>query len=168
MQRLLGAAELRFLRLAHELEGDLTPSGRRRLYQAVRKLPAGAHRLVLGRLVVDFRRIDDDLARRLKRLEQVRKRVEKQDGPGDPVIRGTNASVHVIGALARGQTIAEILADYPSLRRAQVEAAIAYAKAYPKRGRPYPSRSLKRMMVDLAAHEVDTEGTGEASRRLGR
>ncbi|MER9056962.1 hypothetical protein [Mesorhizobium sp. M0910] len=32
VQRLVGPAELRFLRLADELEKDLTPSGRRRLY----------------------------------------------------------------------------------------------------------------------------------------
>ncbi len=49
VQRLLGPAELRFLRLADELHKDLTPAGRRRLYEAVRKLSADTHRLKLTR-----------------------------------------------------------------------------------------------------------------------
>ena len=44
----------------------------------------------------------------------------------------------------------DIVADFPSLTREQVEAAIEFAKAYPKRGRPYPGRSLKRALTDLA------------------
>ena len=46
--------------------------------------------------------------------------------------------------------MAEILEDFPSLNQAQVEAAIEYAKAYPKRGRPYTSRSLKRALARAA------------------
>jgi len=63
---------------------------------------------------------------------------------GEPVIRDTTVPVHVVASLAKGETIEEILEDYPSLTRAQVENAIEYAKAYPKKGRPYPARSFKR------------------------
>jgi uncharacterized protein (DUF433 family) len=143
-QRLLGPAELRFLRIGDELQRDLTPAGRRRLYEAVRKLPPDAHLLELGRLVVDFHRIDDDLAARIARLATIRGAIEQRSG-GHSVIRGTDVPLHLVAALAREQTLDEIIEDYPSLSREQVEAAVEYATAYPKRERPYPSRSFKRM-----------------------
>lgn len=75
--------------------------------------------------------------------------MEADDG-GDPLIEGTTIPVHMVAALARTQSIAEIVADFPSLTPEQVESAIEYAKAYPKRGRPYPARSLKRALAELA------------------
>ncbi len=42
------------------------------------------------------------------------------------------------------------LEDHPGVRRLQVEAAAEYARAYPKTGRPYPARSFKRMLGELA------------------
>jgi hypothetical protein len=56
----------------------------------------------------------------------------------------------MVAALAREQAMQEILEDFPSLTHEQVAAAIEYAKAYPKRGRPYPARSLKRALGELA------------------
>jgi uncharacterized protein (DUF433 family) len=150
VERLLGPAELRFLRLADELDKDLTPAGRRRLYEALRQLSAGKHRVRLGELELDLARIDTDLKVRLRRLRDIRQRVETQQGRADAVIRGTRIPAHLIAALARTQTADEILEDFPSLDRAQVEASIEYAKAYPKRGRPYATRSLKRTLSDLA------------------
>jgi len=150
VERLLGPAELRFLRLADELDKDLTPAGRRRLYEALRKLSADKHRVRLGELELDLARIDTDLKVRLDRLESIRQKVEAQQGRADAVIRGTDIPAHLVAALAREQTVDEILADFPSLNRTQVEAAIEYAKAYPKRGRPYAARSLKRTLSELA------------------
>ncbi len=43
-----------------------------------------------------------------------------------------------------------------------VEAAVEYAKVYPKADRPLPARSLKRMLSDMAASGVwDVESDGE-------
>jgi uncharacterized protein (DUF433 family) len=150
VQRLFGPAELRFLRLSDELDKDLTPAGRRRLYEAIRKLSTDSHHITLGKLVLDLSPIDEDLELRMSRLEGIRKWIEQPEGRTDAVLVGTDIPAHQIAALARGQSIAEILEDYPSLTKAQVEASIEYAKAYPKRGRPYPARSLKRMLADLA------------------
>jgi acyl-CoA reductase-like NAD-dependent aldehyde dehydrogenase len=75
----------------------------------------------------------------------------------------------MVAALARGQSVAEIVEDFPSLSRDQVEAAIDYAKAYPKRGRPYPARSLKRTLAELAnltASGEEAEGDEVAPRRI--
>ena len=42
--------------------------------------------------------------------------------------------------------------------RPKIEAAIDYAQAYPKRGRPYPARSLKRTLAHLADLGVFDKG----------
>ena len=56
----------------------------------------------------------------------------------------------------------EILEDYPGLTTDQVEAAIEYAKVYPKPGRPLPARSFKRMLSDMAKSGVwDVENGDE-------
>ncbi|MGO4841819.1 hypothetical protein AB4144_57120 [Rhizobiaceae sp. 2RAB30] len=47
---------MRFLLVADRLEKDLTPAGRRRLYEAIRQLSADAHRVTLGELVLDLDR----------------------------------------------------------------------------------------------------------------
>ncbi|WP_298277602.1 DUF433 domain-containing protein [uncultured Bradyrhizobium sp.] len=158
VQRLLGPAELRFLLLAEQLEGDLTPAGRRRLYGAVKRLASDAHRLTLGEIVLDLVRIDEELHVRLQRLERIRQKVDVGRDHDEPVIHGTAIPVYMVAALAREETTDEILDDYPSLTKEQVEAAVEYAKAYPKRGRPYPGRSLKRTLADLAEIGVFEQG----------
>jgi uncharacterized protein (DUF433 family) len=144
--RKVGWPELRFLAITGEVEGGLTPAARRKLYAAVRRLPPEAHRLELG--VMEFRllEIDRRLVERLRRLDEVKVAMdESQDG--NPVIRGTNVSVYVIAALARGQSMKEVIEDYPELTPAQVHAAVEYAQVYPKPGRPLPTRSFKRMLA---------------------
>ena len=50
---------------------------------------------------------------------------------GLPCIRGTRITVSaVLGQLAAGQSIDDILADYPQLEREDVLAALEYAAAY--------------------------------------
>ncbi len=74
----------------------------------------------------------------------------------------------MIAGLARAQPVEEIMEDYPSLNRRQIEEAIEYAKAYPKRGRPYPMQSLKRNLAELAdagAFDIDSD-SDEVSPRL--
>jgi uncharacterized protein (DUF433 family) len=150
VQRLVGPAELRFLRLADELDKDLTPSGRRRLYEALRKLSSNTHMVRWGKLDLDLARIDSDLETRMARLEQVRSWIDRREGQDEALIRDTEIPAHLVAALAREQTVEEILSDFPSLSKTQVEAAIGYAKAYPKRGRPYAPRSLKRTLAEIA------------------
>lgn len=149
-QRLLGHAELRYLCLATELEKSLTPQGRRRIYTAIKGLPRGSHRLAFGPLNLEFEAIDKTLDARVDRLSAIRNVVEHKAGR-EPLLKGTTIPVHVIAALARGQSSAEIREDYPSLSDDQVQAAIDYASVYPKPGRPYPERSLKRMLAGAAA-----------------
>lgn len=47
---------------------------------------------------------------------------------GKPVIRGTRIMVrNILGALAGGDSIKDILQNYPELKLADIKAAIAYA-----------------------------------------
>ncbi|MEP9357065.1 DUF433 domain-containing protein [Xanthobacter sp. KR7-65] len=168
VQRLLGPAEMRFLLVADRLEKDLTPAGRRRLYEAIRQLSTDSHRVTLGELVLDLGKVDADLRGRLRRLDELRRWVKADEG-GDPVIQGTTIPVHMVAALARTQSVAEIVADFPSLTSEQVTSAIEYAKAYPKRGRPYPTRSLKRALAELAdlgAFDEESPAAEAAPRRI--
>lgn len=169
VQRVLGPAEMRFLLLADRLDKDLTPTGRRRLYEAIRHLSGDTRHVALGEIVLDLGKIDADLKTRLGRLDALRRWVETTGARGEPVIKGSKVPVHMVAALARSQSVAEIVEDCPSLSAEQVEAAIEYAKAYPKRGRPYPGRSLKRelgKLADLGAFEVDTKLADVVPRRM--
>lgn len=147
--RKIGPAELRFLAISGVVARDLTPAARRKVYEGVRRLPPEAQQLDLGLMQFTLTDIDRHIAERLQRLEQVKALVDAEHG-GEPILRGTTVPVHAVAALAGGQSEQEILADYPHLTSAQVEAAVEYAQIYPRPGRPLPARSLKRMLCDLA------------------
>jgi uncharacterized protein (DUF433 family) len=163
--RLLGKPELRFLKLANVLDKDLTFLGQRKIYEAMRRLPDQEHQLRVGVLMVELSPLDDEIDERLSRLMNLKRRVEISP-TGEPVILGTQIPVYLIAGLAKGETVDEILEDYPSLTRGQVETAIEYATAYPKKGRPYPNRSFKRMVADLGLEEIETERTEEGPRLI--
>lgn len=62
----------------------------------------------------------------------------------DPVISGTEIRIYRIAALLDGgMTVGQVMRDYPSLTRSQIEGAEEYARAYPNTGRQYPKRTLK-------------------------
>lgn len=151
--RKVGPAELRFLAISGLVGKDLTPAARRKVYEAVRRLPAGAHRLDLGVMELKLTDIDLRIASRLQRLAQVKSLVDDSTGT-EPVLRGTAAPVHAVAALARGQSVAEIMEDYPGVTPAGIEAAVEYASIYPRAGRPLPMHSLKRMLSGMAASGV--------------
>ncbi len=47
---------------------------------------------------------------------------------GEPIVKGTRVTLRtVLASLAEGASIAEILADFPTLTEADVRAAIAFA-----------------------------------------
>ena len=146
--RSVGGAELRFLAFASQAGKDFTPAARRKIYEAIRRALPDASRLEFGVMELKLTEVDRRIDERLRRLEQMKALVD-ETAP-EPVLRGTGVPVHVVAALARGQSVAEIVEDYPSLTANQVEAAIEYAKVYPRTGRPLPTRSLKRILGDLA------------------
>ncbi|WP_434714228.1 DUF433 domain-containing protein (plasmid) [Rhizobium sp. YTUHZ045] len=146
-QRLLGRAELRFLTMDREIGEALSGVGKRRLYEELSRLPEKATTARFGALVVDLRKSDAKLKRRLRLLETIKASIEMKGG--EPVIKGTDIPVYQVAALYPSASIEEILEDFPSLNHVQVEHAIDFARAYPKKGRPYPSTSLKRGISTL-------------------
>ncbi len=163
--RLFGLPELRFYRVASDLGSGLTPSGRKSIYQAIRALSARQRRLRWGPFETDLAALDRDLLRNLKRLRALKHEIEMA-GDMEPVIRGTGISAYAIAGLSAGQTLSQILEDYPTLSRAQIEAAIEYAKVYPKKGRPYPARSFKRMVGDIGLTDVPIAKSTKGPREI--
>lgn len=161
-RRLLGPAELRFFVWDADFHKDYSSTGRRRIYTALKEMKGSPADLDLGGVKLDIARIDQKIRDRLQRLERARAAVDGH-GSGEPTLRGANIPVYVIAGLARGQTVAEIGEDYPGLSQEQIQTAIDYARAYPKRGRPYPARSMKRMLGDMATEGVFEVESAEAT-----
>lgn len=58
---------------------------------------------------------------------------------GEPVFKGTRVTLRtVLASLAAGDTLEEILADFPSLLPADIQAAIAFAAASAEEDLPAP------------------------------
>ena len=145
--RVLGRPELRFFGALRGHEDTLTPTGREKLYKAVQRPRDG--KATVGPFVVNVEDVDRQIERRMAELDRIKSRVEEGEG-GDPVLKGTAIPVHLVASLAEANGVDEAVRAYPSLSRARVEAAVAYAEVYPKKGRPYPKKSLKRMLAELA------------------
>lgn len=62
-------------------------------------------------------------------------------------IRGADVEAHRIAALIEGgMRVDDVIADYPGLAAAPIEAARIYARANPKQGRPYPACTAKSVL----------------------
>ncbi|MBW8060780.1 MAG: DUF433 domain-containing protein [Solirubrobacterales bacterium] len=56
---------------------------------------------------------------------------------GEPVISGTRLPVRAVAERVKGgETIDDLIEDYPTVPRKAFEAALIYAQAHPRRGRP--------------------------------
>ena len=59
---------------------------------------------------------------------------------GEPVLRGTRVTLRtVLASLAAGDSVEEILADFPALNAEHVRAAIAFAAASAEEDLPVPA-----------------------------
>lgn len=59
---------------------------------------------------------------------------------GEPVFKGTRVTLRtVLASLAEGDTVQEILADFPTLTAADVNAAICFAAASAQEDLPFPA-----------------------------
>ena len=59
---------------------------------------------------------------------------------GEPVLRGTRVTLRtVVASLAAGDSVEEILADFPALNAEHVRAAIAFAAASAEEDLPVPA-----------------------------
>ncbi len=110
-------------------------------------------KVIAERLTTDFSPSDslvirigsarDRLASGLRKLRHARKMIETSPEimDGEPIIKGTRIPAVLISEMLEGgASVEDILKGYPNLSREQVELAVIYTTAYPRRGRP-PKRS---------------------------
>lgn len=140
--RRLAFPDLVYLRLRERVGRLLSPEGRRQFRQRLAQ-SARSHQEIgmvrMGMLNVDVTPEVRALRGKLEEVEQVRAYVvsDPEVRAGEPVVRGTRISVYVLADLAaQGAPVDELLEDYPALTREGLEAAFAYARMYPRRGRP--------------------------------
>ena len=126
------------LKLAHETTDILTLDGRRRLVRYLLDNPE-ARAARESHVSVDVRLMKGEVRRGLSRLSRARRMIatDKTVLSGAACIKGTRIPVHDIAEmLANGDRVDDVRAAYPVLTEAQIEAAVLYARAYPRRGRP--------------------------------
>lgn len=154
-QRFFGKAELRFLKVDPSLGSAFSPQGRRLLYKEFSRLSDTAKVATIGIIAVDIRKTDGEIKERMKMLEDAKRAIEIRNG--ESFIKGTDLMTYQIAALFPRLSVDQILEDFPSLTRRQAQAAINYARAYPKSGRPFPSTTIKRGLAALVAAGVFDE-----------
>ncbi|MBF0391681.1 MAG: DUF433 domain-containing protein [Alphaproteobacteria bacterium] len=135
----LSANELLCLQLEGDLADYMPLNVRRRVIRDVARQPRIDRYRASDVLVVDVRLARRRLASSLRRLRRARRAVivNPEIMGGEPVFKGTRVPVHAVAAMVdQGAAIAEILAGYPSLSQEQIDLAVIYASAYPRRGRP--------------------------------
>jgi uncharacterized protein (DUF433 family) len=138
-----------------EFEGLVEPSCRRHFYYSLAvdalmatkctwRRPSGlfapGDRLRLGDyLFIDVEEVVKDLAPRVDLYAEGLSRIEEREGilGGEAVFRNTRLSVNHIGKMHdTGESIEDIIKDYPYLRENDIAFAQLYWKAHPMVGRP--------------------------------
>jgi uncharacterized protein (DUF433 family) len=135
---ILGDRGLIGLKLAHQTADLLTPKGRRRLVKQLLQRPQ-ARRIEESALTVDVRPLESAIRRGLVALERAKRMVtvDRDILSGTPCFKGTRIPVHDIAAMiGNGDRKAAILKAFPQLTPAQIDHAVLFADAYPRRGRP--------------------------------
>jgi uncharacterized protein (DUF433 family) len=149
-------ADLLYLYAVRALREELTPKARLEFYRALRSAPVDrVHEVRFGRLSVAIDDLKAEVEERARELVQLGKKVEFRED-GEAILKGTRIEAHRIAALlAGGMSPEEVAEDYPSLSLDQIATAKAYAEAYPKSGRPYPPKTLKRTLKGAGLDALD-------------
>lgn len=126
------------LRLAYLMAETLTPKARKRIVgEAI--LGNSTRAVSEDALTVTIAPIASEVEKGLETLERAKANVtiDPDVMGGAPCVRGTRVLAHDIGDfVANGDSIKTILDAYPQLSAYNIELAVAYALAYPRRGRP--------------------------------
>ena len=126
------------LKLAYETADILTVEGRRRLVRHQLDHP-GTRTAREDSVSVDLRTMKAEVRRGLSVLDKAMKIIATDKGVlgGAPCFKGTRIPIHDIAdMIANGDSASAIRRAYPVLTDARIAAAVLYAQAYPRRGRP--------------------------------
>ena len=122
------------LKLVYDTGGILTLEGQRQLIRRLLDHPE-AETIREGVVSIDTNGMRSSVGQNLTALEKAKGMVEIDSEvlSGMPCFRGTRIPVyHIAQMVANGDKISAILKAYPVLNEEQVDAAILYAKVYPR------------------------------------
>ena len=152
------------LKLAYETTDILTVEGRRRLVRSFLDHPA-ARTVREDSVSVDLRAMKGEVRRGLAMLDKAMRMITTNEDVlgGAPCFKGTRIPIHDIAdMMANGDSRKAIHAAYPILTDAQIDAALLYARAYPRRGRPRRSSAWRRQQP-LSSSEIALDELPRAS-----
>jgi uncharacterized protein (DUF433 family) len=140
-ERMIAFPELVYLRLRGELGDLLSPEGKRKLRNelALANLKEEWDVLHIGPLEIRLAPWLGSVRERLREMERLWSfvTIDANVRAGEPVVRGTRIGIHALADLARqGASTQELLEDHPALTPESLEAALTWARMYPRRGRP--------------------------------
>lgn len=140
-ERLIGFPELIYLSLRDRVGPLLSAEGKRKLRQQLDRLQASPHPggVSMGPLHLSIAGDIDAVVEKLSQVERANSFVisDPDVRAGEPVVRGTRITVAMLADLARqGAPREELLEDYPALTEESLDAALLFARLYPRRGRP--------------------------------
>ena len=136
--RILHCDGLVSLKLVHETTSIFTLDGRRRLVCYLLGHP-DAESACVHDVSVDVRDMKVEVRRGLDRLGRARAAIAVDEAvlSGTPCVKGTRIPAHDIAEmLDNSDKIEAIQEAWPGLTFSQIDAAVCYARAYPRRGRP--------------------------------
>jgi len=149
-------SDLLYLFAVRTLRDELTLKARNAFYHALKRTPLDqAHEVRFGRLSFAIDDLKAEVEKRARALDELSGKIEFRDG-GEAILKGTKLEVHRIAALVfGGMSPDDIVEDYPSLTPDLIATAMIYAAAYPKVGRPYPARTIKRALAGAGLEVLD-------------
>ncbi|HEU0013914.1 MAG TPA: DUF433 domain-containing protein [Longimicrobium sp.] len=139
--RVLGYADLVYLRGRGELGRWLSAEGKREVYGTLRSAVRSGQEhptITIGPMSIDLSAIVGAVRERLEMIRQAEAMVSVDPDvrAGEPVVRGTRVPVHMLADLVRqGASREELAEDYPAVSEQALEAALLYARLHPRRGR---------------------------------
>jgi uncharacterized protein (DUF433 family) len=120
---------------------QLTDQAKEQVWKTISSVPKARKIMFSEGFSLDLTGIVARVRTKTALLDRARKMVVVNSAirGGEPVLRGTRIGVYEVAAMAKGATAderTEILAGYPILKEEQLDLAIIFATAYPRRGRP--------------------------------
>ena len=93
----------------------------------------------------------------LNKLDDALRRIVADPGVrgGLPVVRGTRINVYEIADAISKDRMEITLEDFPALSREDAEAAVLYAMAHPRTGRPRAGSGLRRLVSEKTVESTD-------------
>jgi uncharacterized protein (DUF433 family) len=146
-----------FLSWSSKHEDDFKPNLVRKLYESWIDHAVSSSVVAHDDVRVSLDKAKAQVLLRLQVMRGLEEQIEKTKSK-DAVFKGTDIEVHRIASLLDGDmSTEEILEDYPSLNKEQVEFARAYAAIHPKPGRPYPKITAKSALRGADFSDLDLD-----------